>query len=153
MPLYAPKPKNILAELIYQVEGKNWRAVVAHADDEKEGWQLWYRFGTDLLWQKSGTFVDGTELVKYLRSEAHKRFAGMRPIRDTLMQIESTTPWTVRPRCYKSGMPEDGKKCDFCPYSKDCFGVANTGIKKIFPKETESELQERLKTKIKKQWG
>lgn len=154
MALYSPKPKNILAELIYRVEGKNWTAVVSHADEEKEGWQLWYRFGSDSTWQKSGTFTDGKELVRFLRSEAHKRFAGLRPIKDTLKQIESTSPWSVIPICYKLATPENKKDCNLCPYFVDCLSeVEKTEIKKIFPKETENQFRERLKEKIKKQWG
>lgn len=162
-----PQEKDIVAELRYEFDGKEWAAVVTRADIGEDGWQLWYQRGD--RWQKSGTFTHGKALVNFLREEATKKFEGYKPAKDTLEQLKNKSAWSVVPDCHHKHSRYD--KCQTCPYEPSCFpkdavppwmtSLGETGFQKeqvaktLEPdwEEPEEVFMKRLKGKVKSQWG
>jgi hypothetical protein len=151
----APK---IIGELVYDFVDKNgvpttWRAEVERAS---AGYAL-YICLTDGGRFQAGMYATDAALVKFVRSEAEKRFGRTaKPKIDTLDKIGYRKGATVIPACHiavEEGSLLSGGRgleaCPKCPYRYICGQPENTAQPKVANIEESQEMfLQRLRSKV-----
>lgn len=149
----------IIGELVYQITNQKgvigtWRAEVERAS---AGYALYIKTSDTSERFQAGMYATDAALVKFVRSEAEKRFGRVvKPMFDTLDKIANRKGSTVIPACHMAvdeGSSWSGGRgleaCPKCPYRYICGtpeDVSQPKIAKI--EESHETFLQRLREKV-----